>query len=60
MCIVWADKCLDVREVTDMLTALDDVVNTRGVPMPGRLFTAMDFLPSSRKEAETKAEVPSK
>jgi predicted ATPase len=52
MCIVWADKCLNTREVSDMLKTLDDMIDTRGIPMPGRLFTAMDFLPQSRKEVK--------
>jgi predicted ATPase len=54
MCIVWADKCLNSHDVVDMLKALDDMVSTRGVPAPGRLFTAMDYLPQSRREIESK------
>jgi predicted ATPase len=52
MCIVWAAQSLKQHEVSDILKALDDMINSRGIPMPGRLFTAMDYLPTSRKASE--------
>jgi len=52
MCIVWAEKCLSSKDVTELLRELDDLVDTRGVLQPERLFTGMAELPSSRKEAE--------
>lgn len=52
MCIIWADECLDKDEAAKIVQVLDDAINIRGVALPGRLFTSMDYLPMSRKEAE--------
>jgi predicted ATPase len=52
MCIVWAAECLSKDAASEIVQALDDAINIRGVALPGRLFTAMDYLPMSRAETE--------
>jgi len=52
MCIVWAAECLDHFQASRIVDAVDEAINIRGIPAPGRLFTAMDYMPMSRKEAE--------
>jgi hypothetical protein len=49
MCIAWAQRCLSIPMVQEILNALDDAVNIRGVTSPGRLFTAMDYMPMSHR-----------
>ena len=50
MCIVWASECLSKDEASEIVQALDDAIHIRGTALPGDLFTAMDFMPMSRKD----------